>query len=249
MNNNSHMALGKSMQRLQDDVDDTGFTDGDATEDLDCMVTAILSWGHTTCKKIPRSTSDTVRKHTHKELPLGSMDAQLYVGDFEMSLSEHTLRFGNHHFWLKSTDESWHRPMQIYLRALGTPKTKKNMEALRRKVEKSGRKFGPKRCNSPEDAEVGYRQRPIPMKQIHALDEEIDAERPSKRAHDDSRSPWAKAPYGGSSSSGSRRPTQQGTAARSHWVSEYPPGYEEFAREHEDDPAFIGRDPLNDSDA
>ena len=250
VSNNSHLTLGRSMKNLQEDAKDRGYTEEEATEDLDCMVTAILSWGHTTCKKIPRSTCDMIRKKIHQELPLGSMDAQARVEDFDISLSEHTLRFGNHHFWLKSSDLSWHRPMQIYLRAIGSPKAKKSVEAIRRKVEKQGRRFDPSRYPSPDDTEVGYRRRPILMKQIHFLEDSEDTQgRPLKRSHEKTVSHHQGGTYGGSSSSSGPRPSQTDTQAHSHEHSDEEEEYAAFARKHADDPAFLGRDPMNDSDA
>jgi len=229
------------------------------------MVVAILSWGHATTGKLPRFSNDWLKTPIAKaQVPLGPMAIQGAMRDFSISLSEHSLRFSNHHFWLASTDESWHRPMQVYLRAMGAPKSKMTIEKARQAWEARNRTYAvPKpfesfRYNSPRDEEVGFRRRPINMTEIHYLDFEskgnprvitswIPTPKPEAKAY--AKAPWhSEAP----ASSSQGRATSQSASSSSRsgipyaWCHEMSPeekaDFNEFAEAHQDDPAFVGPD-------
>ena len=179
------------MQGVNEAYEKTGAYDYNQSEGLDCLVTAILSWGHTAAQDLPRKR--------YSSIPPGHFDQA--PSDLSISLSEHSLRFKNHHFWLSEKDLTWHRPMQIYLRLAIGAKKKKTKESLRRQFERQGRHFREDWWESPRDHEVGSRQRPIDMLSIHTLaGENIEPFRSSTF----SETPRSNVQYGGASSSSSR---------------------------------------------
>ena len=172
--------------------------DWNQSEGLDCLVTAVLSWGHTTVPDLPRKKFTTHPINHFEQAP----------SDFAVSLSEHALRFQNHHFWLSEQDMTWHRPMQLYLRASGASKKKKSIDSIRRRVEREGRIFNQDWYESPGDNEVGSRHRPIDMLDIHQLQgENLE---PFRHTEQQSGS-YPNVQFGGSSSSTGR------------WTSRFPP--------------------------
>ena len=260
VNNNSQVVLGKAAKNLAEDSLESGYHVTDATEDMDCMVVAILSWGHSTISKLPRNNINYIRSEAARaRVPMNPMAVQGAIRDFSISLSEHPLRFNNHHFWLSSSDAAWHRPMQMYMRVLGSPKSKKTIESARIAWEAKNRTpFDPLRFNSPRDEDVGYRRRPIDMTFIHYLETEsqgrprvyslgwIPPPRTPLRTEASASSNRGQ-PSAGSSSSSS---TQQGPDAWYYTFKhlkglkklspEEQAAYCEFASRFGDDPAFTG---------
>ena len=159
ISNNSLAELIKVVKGVNDGYKESGTYGWNQSEGLDCLVTAVLSWGHTAVTDLPRKKFTTHPVDYFEQAP----------SDFAVSLSEHALRFQNHHFWLSEQDMTWHRPMQLYFRASGASKKKKSVGALRKRLKREGRQFNQDWYESPRDNEVGSRHRPIDMLDIHQL--------------------------------------------------------------------------------
>lgn len=150
------------MKNCTESLQQTGHVPAELTEGLDCMVFGVLSWGHNTVQNLPRFQRDTAAS-SGQEISINTKAA-----DFIMNLSEHPLRFTCHHFWLGTTDETWHRPIQVYIRSKNSVRVKKNVNKIKANLERRGIHFDASRHPSPTDAEVGFRQRPINMLTIHS---------------------------------------------------------------------------------
>ena len=191
ISNNSLSDLIKVTKGVNEAYEKTGAYDYTQSEGMDCLVAAILSWGRGAVQDLPRKRCNLV--------PSGQFDQA--PSDFSISLSEHALRFKNHHFWLSDKDLTWHRPMQLYLRLSSGPKKRKTKESLRRQFERQGCIFREDWWESPRDHEVGSRQRPIDMLDIHKLDgENVDPYRSCTFYE----TPRPNVQYGGSCSSAGR---------------------------------------------
>jgi RNA:NAD 2'-phosphotransferase (TPT1/KptA family) len=162
LTNNATKKLGEFMKNCTESLQQTGHVPAELTEGLDCMVFGVLSWGHNTVQNLPRFQRDTAAS-SGQEISINTKAA-----DFIMNLSEHPLRFTCHHFWLGTTDETWHRPIQVYIRSKNSVRVKKNVNKIKANLERRGIHFDASRHPSPTDAEVGFRQRPINMLTIHS---------------------------------------------------------------------------------
>ena len=109
LNNNTTETLGRIMQNSTNELRESGKIDADVVIGFDCMICGFLSWGHNTVKNFPRFQPSAIGNW--KE------GLNYKTSDFNVSLSEHPLRFNNLHFWLGAVDNTWHRPMQIYVRS------------------------------------------------------------------------------------------------------------------------------------
>ena len=151
MSNNPAQLLGNTLAVVSDQFSNTQTCDASITDDFDCMVCGILSWGHSTVQNLQRFTSNN-----HSQL----------FSDFQVQLSEHSLRFSQKHLWFGTNDLALRRPMTVCIKIKHKKRPNKNRET--RIWQSRGKEFDVSRVPSPTDLPIGVHHRPFEMLKVHS---------------------------------------------------------------------------------
>ena len=159
MSNNPAQLLAKTLEVVSNQFLSTQTCDESIPDEFDCMVCGILSWGHSTVQNLSRFESN----NTNNTSEPCSNPSGLF-SDFQVQLSEHSLRFSHKHLWFGTNDPALRRPMTVCIRVKHRRKTTKRTERI---VRRRGQVFDVNRAPSPTDQPIGEHHRPFNMLLVH----------------------------------------------------------------------------------
>jgi hypothetical protein len=109
--------------------------------DVDCVVAAVMSWGHhQEARRERQQSSDATASEAVEGFRSQARIGEYY--DWILDVSEFTMNLTNRHLWLGADDHDWHTPLHVIIRPRQTANLRKRSAAAKERRHASW-KAGP----------------------------------------------------------------------------------------------------------